>query len=48
MMMIVGRLLDHLRTTQAFRVGALRWIVLDEADRLLDAGFEQDLYDIIG
>lgn len=34
-----GRLLDHLQNTEAFRVDALAWLVLDEADRLLDLGF---------
>lgn len=42
-----GRLLDHLRTTEAFRSAHLRWIVLDEADRLLDHGFEHDLSEIV-
>jgi hypothetical protein len=34
-----GRLLDHLRTTKAFRLARIQFLVLDEADRLLDAGF---------
>lgn len=38
-----GRLLDHLQNTQAFRTEELRWLVLDEADRLLDLGFEQKI-----
>ena len=38
-----GRLLDHLQSTAAFRTDALRWLVLDEADRLLDLGFEQKI-----
>jgi ATP-dependent RNA helicase DDX31/DBP7 len=38
-----GRLLDHLRTTKAFRVARVQFLVLDEADRLLDSGFEKDL-----
>ncbi|KAJ3048701.1 ATP-dependent RNA helicase dbp7 [Rhizophlyctis rosea] len=42
-----GRLLDHLKTTQSFEVGNLRWLVLDEADRLLDLGFEETLRDIL-
>lgn len=33
-----GRLLDHLKTTEAFHLVNLRWLVLDEADRLLDMG----------
>ncbi|RKP22588.1 P-loop containing nucleoside triphosphate hydrolase protein, partial [Syncephalis pseudoplumigaleata] len=42
-----GRLLDHLQNTQSFAVGQLRWVVLDEADRLLDLGFEDTLLTII-
>ena len=42
-----GRLLDHLRHTAAFRCDALRWLVLDEADRMLDQGFEEDLNAIL-
>lgn len=33
-----GRLLDHLRTTESFVLQRMRWLVLDEADRLLDMG----------
>jgi ATP-dependent RNA helicase DDX31/DBP7 len=42
-----GRLLDHLRTTEAFNCDRLAWLVLDEADRLLDLGFEEDLNAIL-
>ncbi|KAI9100594.1 P-loop containing nucleoside triphosphate hydrolase protein [Phlyctochytrium arcticum] len=42
-----GRLLDHLKTTQAFELGNLRWLVLDEADRLLELGFEETLREIL-
>lgn len=42
-----GRLLDHLQNTQSFIYTQLRWLIMDEADRLLDMGFEQDLIDII-
>ncbi|KAI9189565.1 ATP-dependent RNA helicase dbp7 [Blastocladiella emersonii ATCC 22665] len=38
-----GRFLDHLRTTRNLDVSRVRWVVLDEADRLLDLGFERDL-----
>ena len=34
-----GRLLDHIENTECFKLQKLRWIVLDEADRLLDMGF---------
>jgi ATP-dependent RNA helicase DDX31/DBP7 len=34
-----GRLADHLETTQAFDTSFVRWIVLDEGDRLVDMGF---------
>lgn len=42
-----GRLLDHLRMTESFMIDNLRWLVLDEADRLLDLGFEEDLNAIL-
>jgi len=42
-----GRLLDHLKMTESFNVDNLRWLVLDEADRLLDLGFEEDLNAIL-
>lgn len=38
-----GRLLDHLANTAAFRTAELRWLVLDEADRLLDLGFKEKI-----
>eukprot|EP01117_Protostelium_nocturnum_P018360 TRINITY_DN7664_c0_g1_i1.p1 TRINITY_DN7664_c0_g1~~TRINITY_DN7664_c0_g1_i1.p1 ORF type:complete len:691 (+),score=308.33 TRINITY_DN7664_c0_g1_i1:55-2073(+) len=38
-----GRLLDHLKTTESFKVENLQFLVLDEADRLLDMGFERDV-----
>ena len=43
-----GRLLDHLRSTEAFTLSSLRWVVLDEADRLLDMGFEKAILEILG
>jgi len=42
-----GRLLDHLQNTAAFGVAPLRWLVLDEADRLLDMGFEGKVREIL-
>lgn len=42
-----GRLLDHLQNTSSFNVGKCRWLVLDEADRLMDLGFEETITRII-
>ncbi|CAN0106541.1 unnamed protein product, partial [Ectocarpus sp. 12 AP-2014] len=42
-----GRLLDHLKTTKCFRRDSLRWLILDEADRLLDMGFEKQVKEIV-
>eukprot|EP01119_Soliformovum_irregulare_P003234 TRINITY_DN1358_c1_g1_i2.p1 TRINITY_DN1358_c1_g1~~TRINITY_DN1358_c1_g1_i2.p1 ORF type:complete len:321 (+),score=112.63 TRINITY_DN1358_c1_g1_i2:72-1034(+) len=42
-----GRLLDHLKTTQSIVTKNIRWIVLDEVDTLLDAGFEEPVTEIV-
>ncbi|KAI9375801.1 P-loop containing nucleoside triphosphate hydrolase protein [Aspergillus egyptiacus] len=42
-----GRLADHLENTQALDVSNVRWLVLDEGDRLMELGFEKDLQGII-
>ena len=42
-----GRLLDHLENTEALNVSRLKWVVLDEADRLLDLGFEKKVKKIM-
>ena len=42
-----GRLLDHLQNTSSFNVGKCRWLVLDEADQLMDLGFEETIKGII-
>jgi ATP-dependent RNA helicase RhlE len=41
-----GRLLDHLRQPYA-RLDRLEWLVLDEADRMLDMGFLPDIRKIL-
>jgi ATP-independent RNA helicase DbpA len=41
-----GRLLDHLRRG-SLDLSALRTLVLDEADRMLDMGFQDDINDLI-
>lgn len=42
-----GRLLDHLQNTSSFNVGKCRWLVLDEADRLMELGFEETIIGIL-
>ena len=42
-----GRLLDHLQNTSSFNIGKCRWLVLDEADRLMDLGFEETINGIV-
>jgi ATP-dependent RNA helicase DDX31/DBP7 len=42
-----GRLLDHLKATESFLVGNVRWLILDEADNLLHLGFEESLKEIL-
>ncbi|KAF9051187.1 DEAD-domain-containing protein [Hymenopellis radicata] len=42
-----GRLLDHLQHSSSFNVGKCRWLVLDEADRLMELGFEETITGII-
>ncbi|KAF4205323.1 hypothetical protein CNMCM8927_006325 [Aspergillus lentulus] len=36
-----GRLVDHLRYTKGFTLGHLEWLVIDEADRLLNESFQE-------
>lgn len=42
-----GRLADHIDNTKALNLGTVRWLVLDEGDRLMDLGFEEDLRKVI-
>ncbi|KAJ9647762.1 ATP-dependent RNA helicase dbp4 [Coniosporium tulheliwenetii] len=42
-----GRILQHLSQTAAFNVDNLRMLVLDEADRILDMGFQRDVDAIV-
>jgi ATP-dependent RNA helicase DDX31/DBP7 len=42
-----GRLLDHLQNTSSFNVGKCRWLILDEADRLMELGFEETIAGIM-
>lgn len=38
-----GRLIDHLEKTKGFTLHKLKYLVLDEADRILNMDFEQEL-----
>jgi len=42
-----GRLADHIRTNSTFSLSRVKYLVLDEADRLLEGGFDDDLGTII-
>ena len=42
-----GRLADHLDNTKVLDVSSVRWLVLDEGDRLMDMGFEEEIQGIV-
>ena len=42
-----GRLLDHLQNTKGFLYENLQCLVIDEADRILQIGFEEDMKAIV-
>ena len=42
-----GRFLDHLRNSQSVTVDSLDVLVLDEVDRLLELGFQDDLEELL-
>ncbi|KAL9128824.1 MAG: hypothetical protein Q9217_002577 [Psora testacea] len=42
-----GRLLDHLQNTQGFVYKNIKALVIDEADRILEVGFEDEMRQII-
>uniref|UniRef100_T1JH31 RNA helicase n=1 Tax=Strigamia maritima TaxID=126957 RepID=T1JH31_STRMM len=42
-----GRLVDHLENTKGFNLKHLKYLVMDEADRILDMDFEQDIDKIL-
>lgn len=43
-----GRLADHLDNTKILDIGTARWLILDEGDRLMEMGFEDELKSIVG
>lgn len=42
-----GRLIDHLEHTESFTLRRASWLVIDEADRLLELGFEESVSKIV-
>jgi ATP-dependent RNA helicase DDX47/RRP3 len=42
-----GRLVDHLKDTKGFHLRLVRYLVLDEADRMLSMDFEEELHQIL-
>uniref|UniRef100_V9KI40 ATP-dependent RNA helicase n=1 Tax=Callorhinchus milii TaxID=7868 RepID=V9KI40_CALMI len=42
-----GRLLDHIKHTKSISFRRVQWFIIDEADRLLDLGFEKDVAAIL-
>jgi len=42
-----GRLLDHLQNTKGFVYKNMKILVIDEADRILEDGFEEEMHQII-
>ncbi|CZR64998.1 probable ATP-dependent RNA helicase dbp7 [Phialocephala subalpina] len=42
-----GRLADHLDNTEVLKVNMVRWLVLDEGDRLIEEGFGDDIKKIV-
>lgn len=42
-----GRLIDHIRNSPSFSVDSLEILVMDEADRMLEEGFQAELTEIL-
>jgi ATP-dependent RNA helicase DDX31/DBP7 len=42
-----GRLVDHFDNTKVLDLSSVRWLVLDEGDRLMDLGFDEDISKIV-
>ncbi|KAK7203262.1 ATP-dependent RNA helicase DBP7 [Myxozyma melibiosi] len=43
-----GRLADHFENTEAMHLSSVRWVVLDEGDRMTELGFEETITKILG
>ena len=42
-----GRLVDHLEKTESFKLDQVEWVVLDEADRMLELGYEREVRKVL-
>ena len=42
-----GRLIDHIQNSQSFSLDAIEILIMDEADRMLEEGFQAELTEII-
>jgi len=42
-----GRLVDHLEKTENFKLDQIEWVVLDEADRMLELGYEREVQKVL-
>lgn len=42
-----GRFIDHVRNSPSFQVDAVEILVIDEADRMLEAGFQAELTELL-
>ena len=42
-----GRLADHLENTEVLDLTRVRWLVLDEGDRLMEMGFEEEVRTVV-
>jgi len=42
-----GRMVDHLEKTENFKLENVEWVVLDEADRMLELGYEREVRKVL-
>ncbi|XP_072287350.1 ATP-dependent DNA helicase DDX31 isoform X2 [Pyxicephalus adspersus] len=42
-----GRLVDHINSTKSIHFTCVQWLIVDEADRVLDLGFQKDITTIL-
>jgi len=42
-----GRLIDHIQKTESLKLDKVKWVILDEADRMLELGYERDVQTVL-